>query len=68
MEGDVESEGNSCAPAAPALDGHTACRGVNPAEHGGGAWGKGKDSLVLNFHWDDPTPVLSGESEGHCRC
>lgn len=43
-------------------------RGVNPAECGGGAWEKGKDSLVLNFHWDDPTPVLSGEPEGHCCC
>lgn len=29
---------------APRLDGHAACRGVNAAEWGGGAWGKGKDS------------------------
>lgn len=29
--------------------------------------GKGKIA-GLNFHWDDPTPVLSGKPEGHCCC
>lgn len=38
------------------------------AEWGGGTAGKEKDTVVLKFPWDDPTPALSGKPEGHCCC
>lgn len=61
MEGEADRRGNSCAPAAQHPD-------LMAAEWGGGAGGKGKDSVVLKFPWDDPTPALSGKPEGHCCC